>query len=693
MTTIPSRNLRFVLPLVSLVSPVLAQDFLEPTVVSASRIEQEQLDTPYSVAVIDKDQIINEQMRTVPEALRNVSGVLIQKTTHGHGSPFIRGFTGRQNLLLVDGVRMNNSTWRSGPVQYWNTLDVYAVDRMELVKGPGSVMYGSDSLGGTLNLFSKSALYRDAQGFFQDGGVYYRFDTNSQSHVGRLEQRIGEGGKWGLHLGASVKSYGDIRDSFFGQMNRTGYPEQNVDLKYSYALSDTTQMDLAFQYLNQDDIWRWHSTTLSERGNNGTSWVHQDHVTEAGSLDYRYYDQERFLTYAKFSGTEGAGLLEQWTSTISYQKSQDSETRSDPRWGVANVQTFGASFQASSATGPGQLIWGGDFYHDAVKTDASDPSRRPVADGSRYDSFGAFAQYNWDVVENFNFDLGARASYFDAAWDRAYNRNLGRDESGSGNWGDISFSARGTYSLSNDWALYGGVSEGFRAPNLADLTGSTVSRSRDEVIGSSDLDAEKVLSFELGTKADWRDVTMSVAGFYTAIRNPITSAEQTIDGVDYLRLTNGEEGYIWGFEGDAAWRITEQWELFGNLTYQDGKQKSRAEIGGPVVEDTVSRLMPLSGNVRLRWTQTGGKYWVEGQVLGAVTQDNLSRRDVGDDQRIPSNGTPGYLVGSVRGGWQAQENLLVTLGIENVSDEDYRVHGSGLNETGLNALLGIKYDW
>ncbi|MFT5882936.1 MAG: hemoglobin/transferrin/lactoferrin receptor protein, partial [Crocinitomicaceae bacterium] len=345
MIKIQSRNIRFILPLVGLVHPVLAQDFLEPTVVTASRIEQSQLDSPYSISIINKDDILNDQLRTIPEALRNTSGVMIQKTTHGHGSPFIRGFTGRQNLLLVDGVRVNNSTWRSGPIQYWNTLDVYSVDRMELVKGPGSVMYGSDALGGTLNVFSKSADFRDQQGFFQNGSAFYRFDTNSQSHVGRIEQRIGEGGKWGLNLGISVKSYGDIRDSFFGQMKRTGYPEQNLDLKFSYALSETTQMDLAYQYANQDDVWRWHSTVKN------SGWTHGDHVTEPGSLAYRIYDQERSLAYAKFSGSQGAGLMDEWSSTFSYQKSQDSEVRDKPdgsdfRQSVADVQTFGMSFQA-----------------------------------------------------------------------------------------------------------------------------------------------------------------------------------------------------------------------------------------------------------------------------------------------------------------------------------------------------------
>lgn len=687
MLSISHRNIRFILPLITLVAPLSAQDFLEPVIVTASRVEQEQLDAPYSISVITKDDIIDSQLRTLPEALKETSGVMIQKTTHGHGSPFIRGFTGRQNLLLVDGVRMNNSTWRSGPIQYWNTLDVYAIERMELVKGPGSVLYGSDSLGGTLNVLSKGTGYKNEKGFFSSGSAFYRFDTNSESHVGRIEQRVGIGEKWGLSLGLSAKRYGDIEDSYFGKMRNTGYPEQNLDFKFDYALSDKTELTLAYQYVNQDDVWRWHSTTYNP------GWTHDDHVTQPGTLDYRIYDQERSLTYGRVSGHQAGGLLENWSSTLSYQKTQDSEKRSDPRWSVANVQTLGVTFQASGTVGPGSLVWGGDFYHDMVDSDASDPSRRPVADDSRYDSFGAFGQYLWDVSDRFHLDLGARASYFDASWDKAYNRNLGEDESGSGDWSDLSLSARGTYDLRQDWVLYGGISEGFRAPNLADLTGDTVSRSKDEVIGSSNLDPEKTVSFEIGSKADFESVTLSLATFYTIINDPITNAKETIGSVDYLRLTNGDEGYIYGVEADAAWRFAEQWELLGNLTFQDGKQKSRDEIGGPIVEDTVSRLAPLFGSVRLRWSQAERKYWVEAELRGAATQDNLSKSDLSDDQRIPTNGTPGYLIPSIRGGWQVRDDLLVTLGLENLTDDDYRVHGSGLNEPGFNASLGLKYDW
>ena len=141
---------------------------LPDTVVTASRIGEASLESMSSVGVVTAEQFREQGFRTVPEALANTPGVMVQKTTHGHGSPFIRGFTGRQNLLLVDGVRINNSTYRSGPVQYWNTVDGFSMDRLELVRSQGSVQYGSDALGGTMNILTADTGFLTADpGWFQ----------------------------------------------------------------------------------------------------------------------------------------------------------------------------------------------------------------------------------------------------------------------------------------------------------------------------------------------------------------------------------------------------------------------------------------------------------------------------------------------------------------------------------------------
>lgn len=659
---------------------------LEESVVTASRLEESILDSSYSVSSITADDVIQQSLRTVPEALRYSAGVLIQKTTHGHGSPYIRGFTGRQNLLLVDGIRMNNSTYRSGPIQYWNTLDANAISKIELVRGPSSVLYGSDSLGGTLNVFSKSSGFENEIGWFHGGNLFYRFDTNSESHVGRLEERFGVGGKWGATVGISLKDFGDIRDSNLGRMKNTGYYEESFDMKFEYALSSSSLLTLAHQYLNQDDVWRWHSTRFNP------GWIHDDHITQPGTLDTRIYDQERSLTYLKLDGEGSHRLLRQWETVLSFQKSQDSETR-DGRFTNLDVITYGLTFQGSGELGNGDLVWGFDYYHDEVDSEANEARRRPVADDASYDTLGAFAQYKWNVTDELEVSAGLRASYFRANWGKVFNRSIGEDESGNGSWSDLSMSVRLNYELNDENHFFGGISQGFRAPNLEDLTGSNISNSSDEVVGSSDVDPEDVLSFELGLKNESDNVRLSTSVFYTAIRNPITRVIDNTGAETLNRITNGEEGYLYGVELEGGWQISDQWRLSGNLTWQDGKQDSLDELGGVVTGDTIRRLSPFAGSTSLRWSHPNEKIWIEGVVIAAATQNNLAAEDLRDDQRIPTNGTPGYIVGSVRAGWHARENVLLTLGLENLTDEDYRVHGSGVNETGFNAVLGVKFSW
>ncbi|MCX6853899.1 MAG: Plug domain-containing protein [Verrucomicrobia bacterium] len=132
---------------------------LPEMVITATRGQTDLLKVPSVVRTLTAEQLQERQVRTLPEALREIPGVNVQKTSNGQGSPFIRGFTGFRNLALIDGIRFNNSTFREGPNQYWNTIDSYAIDRIELVPGQGSVLYGSDAIGGTLNMFTKGSGY------------------------------------------------------------------------------------------------------------------------------------------------------------------------------------------------------------------------------------------------------------------------------------------------------------------------------------------------------------------------------------------------------------------------------------------------------------------------------------------------------------------------------------------------------
>jgi hemoglobin/transferrin/lactoferrin receptor protein len=681
------------------------QDLLDPLITTASRIEEQKSETPYTVSEITGKYVEQNTRRTLPDALQFTPGVLVQKTTHGHGSPYVRGFTGRQNLLMIDGVRVNNSIWRSGPVQYWNTIDPYSIDHVELVKSQGSVLFGSDAIGGTANVFTKSSAFQDQTdgAFFTHGAAYYEYRSNGDdSHVGRIESSFGVGGEYGVMFGISAKDFGDIRDSGVGLMRNTGYPEQDLDFRFDFALNEQTTLTLVHQQVNQDAISRWHSTVFNP------GWQHSGHIIQPGTWLARTFDQERSLTYARIEQeNDDTAFIKRWNATVSYQTTRDSEAQyrsaTDRRYQIAEVDTFGFDLSFESPIGNGDLVYGLDYYQDNVESEGYrkrgvnpllyDITNRPVADDSTYDLFGAFTQYVWRPTEAFELTAGARYTYAEAELGRYYDSVAAADVYGAErDWDHVVGSIRALYRLNPCWNIYGGVSQAFRAPNLDDLSGNLTARSGVAATGSVDVDPEEYLTYELGTRHTTDNTSLGFAVFYTDVDDLIVGVPVTA-GSGTTVATNGRDGYVYGVELEGAWRFHPQWTVSGFAAWQDGRTETSAFLGGPIVDEPGSRLLPLTGSVALRWTHGSEKFWVEGRVLAAAEEDRLTASDRADNQRIPSLGTPSYITYMLHAGWLATDNLELTAGLENIADDDYRNHGSGQNEAGFNAIMGAKVMW
>ncbi len=155
-----SPRLRITIACLATLTAARAQDpaaplklsILDETLITATRSEASLFDVPYTAHVIGGSDFLGRRhVRTFPDALAETPGVMLQRTGYGQTSPFIRGFTGFRTLALIDGIRLNNAVFREGPNQYWGTMDRYTIDRIEVVKGPSSVLYGSDAIGGTVN--------------------------------------------------------------------------------------------------------------------------------------------------------------------------------------------------------------------------------------------------------------------------------------------------------------------------------------------------------------------------------------------------------------------------------------------------------------------------------------------------------------------------------------------------------------
>lgn len=687
-------------------SPVFAQNFLDPLVVTASRLEQEASKAPYSSAVIDSEFIWDETRRTLPEALAYTPGVLVQKTAFGHGSPFIRGFTGRQNLLLVDGVRLNNSTFRSGPVQYWNTVDALSIDHLELIKSQGSVLYGSDAVGGTVNSFSKSSNFRErteGQAFYGGGGSY-EYRTNGQgSNIGRVESETGVGGKFGVWLGLSAKDYGDIEDDNVGEMVGSGYPEEDLDFRFDWAVTPESTVTLAYNYVNQDAISRWHRTV------NNPGWTDGGHVATPGLWTSNNYDQERSMTYLRYAGQnpEVGAAIQRWNATLSYQDSSDSESQNRTpaenslRESNIDVNTIGVDLSLESAAGPGTLVYGVDYYHDEVDSSGSRNNLAgtkyqeslPIADDSDYDLLGIYSQYLWKPADKVEITGGARYTYAEASLGRFYDLKGVEQSSESQEWNSVVGSFRGLYRFNSAWSVYGGLSQAFRAPNLDDLTGNQTAKSGSTSLGSTSVDPEEFLTYEIGTRQVTETTSLEFSFFYTDAEDLISAVPVAAKSKDLINA-NASEGYVYGVELQGAWQFHPQWTLSGFGGWQDGRNEIPLYLNGPVVDKSMTRLLPFTGSIALRWTDASAKFWVEGRLFGSTEEDRISLEDqAADSQRIPSGGTPGYLTASIHAGWNVNEHLNLLCGVENLSDESYRVHGSGQNEPGINGIFGLRLNW
>jgi len=682
---------------------------LDEIVVIASRRAEAAFEAPYTVNVQDMHELVEvRQVRTIPDAMRELPGVMVQKTGHGQGSPYIRGFTGLRTLFLIDGIRLNNSTFREGPNQYWNTVDPLSVQRLELVKGPASVLYGSDAIGGAVNVSSRS--YNSLEESEARGRIVLRGSLAENSMIARPEVGFSSG-DWSIFAGASIKDFGDLHaGGDTGTQPRTGYDEQDVDLKLTYDVAPGRTLTAAIQRVNQDDAWRVHKTVF------GKNWE----GTTNGSELRRSLDQQRTLTYLQYEASE-------LKLSMSYHQQEEhririrGDGRSD-RQGV-DVGTLGLWGQFDVPVRRGSWTAGVEIYRDDVDSFRKDFDadgsldgvriQGPVGDDASYLTTGVFVQNRTTVNERGTLIAGLRYSRAKADANAVQNPETGEPMSINGDWSKVTGSLRYSHAVGvvggpsrpdvaasevgaassrdSQVRLFAGISQGFRAPNLSDLTRYDSARSDEIETPVVDLDPERFVTFELGMKFDNDRWSGQVAYFHTTIDDLIirTPTGRIVDGDNEVTKRNSGDGVVHGIELQAQVRMNERWTLFGNLTWMDGDVDTFPNSSPVRIREPLDRLAPVRAFIGSRWQPASAGHWVEGLVSIAGKQDKLSTRDMRDTDRIPSGGTPGYAVFTMRGGWQVSSDLLLTMAAENLFDEDYRIHGSGVNEPGRNLVVSL----
>ncbi|MFT5051789.1 MAG: hemoglobin/transferrin/lactoferrin receptor protein [Chlamydiales bacterium] len=670
---------------------------VETIVITPSSPAEDTLLVPYAGAVVSRRDLAERPPRTTPQAFRYIPGVMVQETAQGQGSPYIRGFTGQQNVMLIDGVRLNNSVFRSGPNQYWNTVDAYSIDRFELLKGPGSVLAGSDALGGTVSAFTRRP-ESAGPGSPVSGEFTGRYSTAEESTIGRIESSVTPSDQWGVLIGLTGKSFGDVHGgSDISLQPNTGYDEWAGDIKLEHTPDADTRFTLLHQSVHQRDVPRTHRTidSVSFAG------------TTTGSELRRDLDQDRTLTYLQYQRENIGTDIDLFSAGVSwhYQAEERDRLRTGGRHDVQglDVGTLGLFARAATpATTAGTFSFGVDAYHDNVNSfrtnltspDPADEIQGPVADDASYDLLGVYLQDELEVNERLDLTLGARFQYAHADADSVRDPVTDMRTSIDDSWDTVVGSARFAYALAEDrWSLFGGVSQGFRAPNISDLTRFDSARTDEFEVPAPGLEPEYTIQYELGIKARGQASEAQLSTFYSDIRDMIVrtpTGNTNADGDFEITKANAGDGYLAGVELGGSVEVASDWTLFGNTTYIDGKVDTFPTTSPVSVREPLDRLMPWTTFMGLRWDRPDRRVWVETTGTIAERADRLSTRDINDTDRIPPGGTPGYFAWDLRGGWRINDSTDLTVELENILDEDYRIHGSGVNRPGTNLVLTLR---
>ncbi|MGH0033643.1 MAG: TonB-dependent receptor [Myxococcota bacterium] len=656
--------------------------------------------TPASVTSLSGDQIERRlQPRNLPEALVDVPGVLMQKTSAGQASPYLRGQTGFHTLLLVDGVRINNSVLRPGPNQYWATVDPFGIERLETSLGPGGALYGTDAVGGITQAFTRSPWmsttnWPDWNDWNLGGRALYRYGSADKSHQGRVEAVGTHGEKIGMMLGVSPKTFDDLeagRD--VGEQDYTRYDELDFDAKLVLRPSHGHEISMLYQNVSQDDVPRTHKTIFA---------VPFEDTTVGDELK-RELDQDRELAYVQYKMTEPRGFVDRAHVSVSWQNTDEDRDRirGDGRRDKSGfeVDTVGTFGQFDSDTPFGQFTYGWEYYHDFVNSRrrnwnadgsyAGGSIQGPVGDDADYDLFGTYARWSYTFADQVEVFLGGRFTYARADIGTVEDAETGLPISIDDDWTNFSGSLRVLWTPCSELSLYGSVIQGFRAPNISDLSRLDTARTDEIQTPSTNLDPEEFVNFELGAKTRGDRWSGGVAAYYTLIDDGLirTPTGRIIDGDEEVQTSNVGDGYITGFEVEGDYRLYRKLHLFGNLAFLYGTQDTYPTANSDKRAEKIDRMMPLNGQAGLRWGSVNDRFWGEVSTRWSLEQDRLNTRDKSDTQRIPPGGTPDWYTVDLYGGGRITRFLRVGLAVENITDQTYRFHGSGITSPGTNVKL------
>jgi len=681
---------------------------LDPLQVTAGREPESQYQVPQAVTVVTGEELAELAPQVIAQGLAYQPGAFFQQSGPGQGIVIVRGLKGSEVLHLVDGMRLNNAFFRNSPSQYVALVDPQNVDRLELLRGPGATVYGSDAMGGVMHVLTPEERF-DGEDWGSRATLRTRYDSADLERSARAGLAAGNR-TLSVASGFSFSDFGQRRLAEPGQspdgtggvfmeerVNHTEYRARAWDAKVLWAPATGHELMLSAQSLEIPELQRYFQT-VPGYGSGPPARAIAEFRSERHFLHLRY-------RYALPLGAVEALEVHVARQVMNDHRLDRRQDNSRDEFTFNRSTLDGVTAQAETGLAAHRLRYGVEYYTDAVDSSAyreAPPGSgnftypngtsffSPFPDGSRADDLGAWLVDEWRAGEDWRVEAGVRYGRHEtdvAQGDRAFGARLSHDAV-TGNLG-----LRHALTPALAWTANAG--RGFRAPNLFDLALVGQRAGNRVVIANLDLEPESVVTIDTGLKLRAGTWAGEFAVFHSNYSDRIVTvnpafAEGTPECPDdgdaatsgCAQNQNVAESTYYGFEGGARY-AGDVFALRATLNYTWGSQ----EQGG--VREPANRVPPLNGQLGVEFRTAGG-LTVEPWLFWADRQDRLDPNDRADS-RIDPTGTDGYAIANLRLGLRPAPALKLQLEFNNLLDKPYREHGSGIDGPGFGAALAVEY--
>ncbi|TXH71852.1 MAG: TonB-dependent receptor [Lysobacteraceae bacterium] len=654
---------------------------LDTIQVTATKRPESTLEVPAATTIVGGPRLRETAPQTPMDALHGEPGTFVQQTTPGQGVVIVRGLKGSEVLHLVDGFRLNNAIFRNAPNQYIALVDGQSLERIEVVRGPSSTLYGGDAMGGVVQMLTPELRFDGDQ--WRWNGRLRAIASSADDAFTRRAELSGGREDMAFSLGVTAQDVDDLRIGGGRKLPQSGFSQRSGDFKWQARIAPGHELMFGLQYAEQPKTPRHDALVpgFGQTAPENAMFFFEPQQRRFAQLRWRIDTPNMFFDSAELRIGRQVMVDDRRTRAFATVL-EERERNRDTTTGIAGQ--FGKDFG-----GEHHLSYGFEFYRDEVEssrartnlTTGATTIRQPrFPNDSRMDGWALYAAHDWRRGRA-DLNYGLRYSRFDISIPAAAPAP-GLDLSPDDFTGNLGFA----FELAEDWRFVANLGRGFRAPNIFDLGVFGPRPGNRYSLPNADLKPEHVLSLDAGVKFGTERMSGEFIAFRSRYRDKITSVltGDTIDGALVVQNRNVTRLDLWGVEAGGRYRLpSPDLELYATATYTRGDEEID---GGSMPAD---RIPPLYGKLGARW-RPNARFDLEAYNFYAARQRRLSARDA-IDPRIDPEGSAGWTTWNARLAWRASRRFDLALRVENIGDKNYREHGSGLDEPGRNFIVTADY--